>query len=189
MKKGKKESVKIKIGNKEKKEKAKKFIPKKLAISWQAPEFEHHRKGVSWYWLSLIFAIVLVSLAIWQKNFLFAVFVIIAWLIVIYSSRRPPLIWNFIINEEGIQISLSSNESSGVKFYNYEEIYGFDIHPLPREEYKELAFKVKKKFSPYLKINFLAEDEEKIKKFLENYIPKEEYPDSLADSLSKLIKL
>jgi len=162
-------------------------IKKENFVSWQAPEFEYHQKDISWYWLSLIIAIILLALSVWQKNFLFAVFVIIAWLVIVYSSRRLPTIWNFKVSEKGIEIGLPNSDPSSIKFYPYTEIDGFDIHPAD-EKYQELILKLKTKFSPYLKINFPAGDEEKIKNFLQKYIPKEEYDSSLADSFSKLIR-
>jgi hypothetical protein len=161
--------------------------PESASVEWQAPEFEYYRKDVSWYWLSLIVGIILLALSIWQKNFLFAVFVIIAWLVIVYSARRFPTIWNFKISEKGIEISLPNKDLGSAKFYPYSEIEGFDIHPAS-DECKELVLKVKSRFSPYLKINILANDEEKIKNFLLKYISKEEYSGSLADSFSKLIR-
>lgn len=155
-------------------------------IVWQAPEFEYYRKDVSWYWLSLIISIILLALSIWQKNFLFAVFVIIAWLVIVYSANRLPNVWSFKIDEKGIEISLPKTKDNQ-KFYPYSEIEGFDIHPAS-DQYKELVLKVKSKLSPYLKINITANDEEKIKNFLQQYISKEEYNSSLADSFSKLIR-
>lgn len=156
------------------------------AIAWQAPEFEYQPKDVSWYWLSLIVGIILIALAVWQKNFLFMVFVVIAWLVITVMANRFPTVWEFKIDEEGISIVLP-NEKSGGKFYPYTEIEGFNIHS-GGEDYKELVLKTKSKLSPYLKINIHGADEEKIKDFLLKFLPKEEYNQSLADSFSKLIR-
>lgn len=150
-------------------------------IEWQAPEFEHQQKDVSWYWLSLIIGIILLAVSIWQKNFLFTVFIVIAWLVVVYLAGRNPTIWNFKLSEKGIEINLPNNDPASTKFYPYGEIEGFDIHG-------ELILKLKKRFSSYLKINFPAEEEKKIKDFLEKYIAKKDYSESLTDSFSKLIK-
>ncbi len=155
--------------------------PQKSVISWQAPEFKYSPKDISWYWLSLIIGIILLTLSIWQRNFLFAFFIVIAWLVVVYSAGRNPTIWNFKLSEKGIEINLPNNDPASAKFYPYSEIEGFDIH-------SELILKLKKRFSSYLKINFPAEEEEKIKDFLSKYIAKEEYSESLADSFSKLIR-
>lgn len=163
------------------------FKPHESAfIEWQTPEFEYAVKDVSWYWLSLMVAIVLFALAIWQGNFLFSIFIIIAWLVIVYLSRRFPTVWQFKIDENGVDIYLPKNRENE-KFYAYKEIEGFDIHPMS-DEYKELVFKIKARFSPYLKINIRAADEEKIKNFLTKFLPQEEYQPSFIDSLSKLIK-
>lgn len=174
--------------------------PRESVISWQAPEFKYYQKDVSWYWLSLIIAIIIVVLAIWQKNFLFAVFVVIAWFIIIHLAGRLPETWQFKIDEEGVEIVLPSGDKNRKKIYSYKEIEGFDIHSdyqesesdgknhLFREDYKELVLKFKSKISPYFKINIPLSEEEKIKNFLLRFLPKEDYPVSASDSLAKLIK-
>ena len=156
-------------------------------IKWQAPEFEYRPKDVSWYWLSLMAAIALIALAIWQKNFLFTIFIALAWLVITSLANRFPTIWEFKIDEKGLSVFLPNKKSGNNRFYLYEELEGFDIHPAG-EEYKELVLKIKKKFSPYLKINIHLNDEEKIKNFLFKRLAKHEYEISLTDSLSKLIK-
>ncbi len=185
MKKEKKKSTKIKADKKENAEKIEKVGIETPAISWQAPEFESHSKDVSWYWLSLIIAIIILALAIWQKNFLFALFIVIAWLLIFYSSRRPPTVWQFEINGKGIEISLPKSREAR-KFYSYDDIDGFDIKSASAK-YGELILKLKAKLSPYLKINIHSADEEKINNFLLRFLPREEYHISLADSVSKLI--
>lgn len=159
---------------------------KGLAISWQAPEFEYNPKDVSWYWLSLIVAIILLAFSLWQKNFLFAIFTVIGWFIVVNWASRYPTIWEFKIDDKGINIKLPSQEKVN-KFYAHSEIKGFDIWE-GNEKYKELILRMKSRFSPYLRISLPPGDEEKIKKFLLKFLPQEEYGDSVADSLSKLIR-
>lgn len=149
-------------------------------ISWRAPESEYIPKDVSWYWLSLILSIVLLALAIWQRNFLFAVFIVIAWLVVVNVAGRFPPVWEFKLSDKGISIGQN-------KFYSWNEIAGFDIHETG-EEHKELIFKFRSKISPLLKVNFPKEMEEKISRFLSKHLPRGEYKDSVADSLSKLVR-
>jgi len=185
MKKEKKKSIKIKVDKGGEIEHTEKIVSEKSAISWQAPEFESRPKDVSWYWLSLMIAIVILALAVWQKNFLFAIFVVIAWLVIIYLSRRLPTVWQFKIDEKGIEISLPKSREAR-KHYPYAEIDGFDIKS-NGDKYQELILKLKTKLSPYLKINIYSADEEKIKDFLLKFLPKEDYNVSLADSISKLI--
>ncbi len=159
-------------------------------IVWQAPEFEYVFKDVSWYWISLIVAAILLILALWQKNFLFAVFVVIAEAVVFSFANRFPAIWKFKIDGNGVSINFPDDEigeKNGEKFYSFNEINGFDIHPVDKE-YKELVFKFESKFSSYLKINIFADDEPKISELLLKFLPREEIKISMSDILLKLIK-
>ena len=47
-------------------------------IIWQAPEFRYRHKDESWYWLTIMATAVLFLISLWQKNFLFAIFAVIA---------------------------------------------------------------------------------------------------------------
>lgn len=185
---------------KEHKEKIKKVVQKEeqiikeeKEIIWQIPEYEYDEKDVSWRWITLIAAIVLFFFAIWQNNFLFAVFIVVAFLIINFIGGRFPLVWQFKITDKGLVISLPTGERK--KFYSFEDIESFDIHSIMYDaegndigEYKELVLKLKLKFSPYLKINIYPGDEEKIKKFLLGIIPHQEHEMSLIDSFARLIK-
>ncbi len=150
------------------------------SISWQAPEFEFNFKDVSWYWISLIIAIILIFVALWQKNFLFAVFIVFAELAVLYLANKSPQMWQFKINEKGIYIGES-------KLYEFAKIDCFDIHSYS-SEFSELIIKLKSKLNPYIKIFIPPEDEKVIKDYLLNHIPQEELSESLVDSLEKLIR-
>ncbi len=148
-------------------------------ISWHAPEYEYSPKSSAWYWTSLFLALVLIIFALWQKNFLFAVFVFIAELIVFAVADKHPKIWEFTINEKGAYIGKN-------KFYPYDQIEAFDIH-MNEIGHDQLVLKTKKKISPIVTINIYKEDQEKIKEFLKKYIPHEEIEISFGDVVSKLI--
>ena len=150
-------------------------------IVWQAPEYNYRPKDVSWYWLSLIISIIIIAIALWQKNFLFAIFIVIAELVIIYFANQFPKIWEFKIDTSGLKIG-------GNKFYSFGEIQYFDIHAGEGEkEFKELILKFNSRLSPYLKILIYPEDEEKIRTHLLNFIEQEEISLSFSDSLEKFI--
>lgn len=165
--------------------KMKKKIEENSVIFWQAPEYEYQHKDVSWYWLSVIAAIIVAALAVWQKNFLFAIFVVVAELVIISFAGRFPVVWEFKINDKGVGIGKPNKEAS--RFYPYKDLLSFDIHPAG-EEHKELIIKLESKLKPLLKINIHSKDEEKIKEFLLKFLPQEEISASAIDSLSKLIR-
>ncbi len=149
-------------------------------IKWQAPEFDYNEKGVSWYWMILIVAIILIAVALWQKNFLFIIFIIIVSLLLFYTSNKFPKIWEFKISQKGISIG-------DHKFYPYREIESFDVHPYS-EHFHELVLKLKARFNPYVRIFIHVEDEHILLERLSKFMQKEEIPYSLVDALERLIK-
>lgn len=159
-------------------------------IVWQIPESEYQPKSVSWHWLTIIAAVVLIAFAIWQKNFLFAIFVAIAFLTINSLAKKFPTVWQIKIDLKGILIKLP-NSDEGKKIYPFNDLESFDVHSVltdETEETKELVVKLKSKFSPFLKINIYSKDEEKIKDFLLQFVPQQEHPRSTIDSLLKLMK-
>jgi len=153
-------------------------------IEWKAPEFEYEPKSVSWYWMSLIVSIILISIALWQKNFLFVIFIIIAELILIYFSNQFPKIWDFKIDDNGISIS---KEDIMAKIIPFADMLGFDIHPAG-ENYKELVLHTKLKLSPYFKIFISDVDEKVIEEKLSKVVSREEISPSVVDTLEKIIR-
>ena len=127
----------------------------------------------------------MLALALWQKNFLFMVFVVVAWLVIVSLAGRFPNIWEFKIDEDGVSVGLPNSETK--KFYSYSEINSFDICPADKE-YNELVLKFKSRFTPLLKINIHSGEEEKIKNFLLKFLEQKEAPPSLIDSILRLIR-
>ena len=147
-------------------------------ILWQAPEFKYQYKDISWYWLSIIIAAILILLAIWQKNMLFAIFIIIAETMVILWAKESPKILKFKLDKKGIHIDK-------IKFYDYENLSGF--HIIEEDGFGELILRTKSKLHPYIKILIKNGDIPKIKEFLKNYMDEIEYKESLTDHIEKMI--
>lgn len=59
-------------------------------IKWQAPEYEYREKTVSWYWISIVVAALVIAFSVWQKNFLFGFFIVIAEMLFIVWGNRTP---------------------------------------------------------------------------------------------------
>lgn len=155
-------------------------------ISWQAPEYQYLPKGESWGWISLILAIILIALALWNKNFLFAVFIFVAELILIYFSGKYPSIWKFELGDDVLKIGET-------KKYKLEQFSVFDIREAlgtsdADREYKELIFRFKSKLSPDLKILVFREDEKMIENKLLKYLEREKIEASLADIVEKIFR-
>ncbi len=152
----------------------------KPIIEWRAPEFYYREKGVSWYWLSIIAAIVILSVSVWQKNFLFAVFVVIAEILMLVWAGRKPREVSFILNEKGLTIS-------GNKFYPYSAIEAFSVREGHSEEWYDISLKLRHGFRHHLNIQTPTKNLSKIEEAISRYVEKTEPEDSFLDSLERLI--
>lgn len=155
----------------------KEIKPADAVIYWEAPEYEYKEKSVAWYWMSLFAAIALIVIALWAKNFLFAIFVVITELVLLYFSNRFPKVWSFRIDGKGLHIGDS-------KVFPFEQIKAFDIHEFD-DEYKELVLRVTSKITPHVKIFVFHDDIKAIEERIGKFCQKEEIPVSLVDSLER----
>lgn len=150
-------------------------------VTWQAPEFEHVEKSTTWYWGSMVIAIVLIAIALWQKNFLFAVFIVIAELAVFMLAGEKPKLWDFSIDERGVTIE-------NHKTYKYKDIKLYDIHEFS-DEYDELVLQTNSKLQHYIKIFIPAEDRSRIEETLGKKVYRGEIEVSFMETLERLIGL
>ena len=148
-------------------------------IIWQAPEFKYRDKDISWYWMTIIIASLLVLISLWQRNFLFAIFTIIAEIMLMFWANEFPKDLQFKIDKNGIHIGK-------IKSYSYEEISGF--HIIEGEDGAgELILKTKNKIHPYIKILLANEDTQKVKDYLKPHLSEMDYEESLSDIIFRIV--
>ncbi|MEK9170661.1 MAG: hypothetical protein AAB674_03385 [Patescibacteria group bacterium] len=148
-------------------------------ISWQAPEFKYEHKDISWYWLSIIVTGLIILLAIWQKNPLFALFIAIAEIMIIFWAKEFPKTLNFKIDDKGVHIDK-------IKTYDYDDLKGF--HIIEKENISELVLKTKNRLHPIIKIIIAKTNIVEIKDILNDHLPEIEYEESLTDHIDRLLK-
>ncbi|MBI2591161.1 MAG: hypothetical protein HYW34_00590 [Candidatus Brennerbacteria bacterium] len=148
------------------------------AVEWDAPEFFHRPKTVSWYWLSVIAAIIILVFAWWQKNIFFGFFIIIAEVMLIYFAGQEPRVLKFSINERGVAID-------NYKEYSYDALEDFSIRR-KNEEFSELIIKTKSHLNRHLKILIQEKSAGAAKEILSKHLPEVEHEDSLLDALHEL---
>ncbi len=147
-------------------------------IVWHAPEFEYIHKGIAWYWMTLIGAAVLFLIALWQRNLLFAIFIVISEALFLHWAREFPKTLRFAITKKGIEIG-------NIKSYEYSQLEGF--HIIHRTDHGELILKTKTRIHPYTKIIVISEDIQEITDFLKKHIPEMAYEESLSEHFEKMI--
>ncbi len=151
----------------------------KKEIIWQAPEYLYQEKDVSWYWLSIIATAILVLISLWQRNFLFLVFVVIAEAMILFWAKEYPRNIEFKLDSKGIHIG-------NIKSYPFDDLEGYHIHE-ENDYASELILKTRNRFNPHVKILISNDDTEEIKEFLQNHLNELEYDESLNDRISKML--
>lgn len=144
-------------------------------IRWRSPEFRYYKKGLAWYWLTVIAALVLLIAAVWFSNFLFAFFVIIAELLIIFWGQKKPSEIEFKLDDRGLAVG-------DKKFYPYEALSGFAVVD------EEVIFQQKHRLSTYIKALAEPADLGRINSFLTNRLPEFEYRGSLLEHIAKIIR-
>src|SRR3989344_1563762 len=144
------------------------------SLEWTAPEFEEFDKSPSWYWLSLLFAIVIVFFAVWQGNFLFGIFAALAEIMILYWASKKPREIHFRLTDDGLEIDS--------KFYPLEGFTAFAIWD------SEIIFQRKTKMGTHLKIYSHLKDLERARGFLEQRLSAFDYEPSLMDNIARILR-
>jgi len=154
----------------------------KKEIRWSAPEFHHYEKDVSWYWILGIVTIAIVIIVLIQKNFLFAIFSIIAASLVISWGKKQPDMLDFSLSETGLNIE-------GKKNYGFNELAGFTIIPhYENPEISELILKKKTGTGDWIKVIIATQRSEAIHTLASEFLEEIDYKESLTDHIAKRIR-
>ncbi len=148
-------------------------------ITWQAPEFEYREKGVSWYWVSIILAAAMIAFAIWQRNFLFGAFVVIAEILLIAWGNATPATMDFTLTENDLLVGAS-------KSYQIKLFQNFSANQISGE-WTEIFFSFKAKIRTPMKILLPTEKMDDVRNNLRTVLREVEFEPSLLDSLEKII--
>jgi hypothetical protein len=153
-------------------------LANEAGFSWQASEFVHHQKGVSWYAGLFAVMLVLVGLAIllhmWLEIVLFAV---MAVAVMIYAGK-PPRTMQYELSPSGLRID--------DKEYQYREFRSFGV--LPEEEWHTIDLEPAKRFAPPLSIIFDDRDFHDIVSHLEIHLPRVDRKPDAVERLTRYVR-
>ncbi len=151
----------------------------KPLISWETPEYPAYEKSADWYWWVGLVAVILIGFAVWQRSFLFGVFIFIAWFTVMLYAVRPPKTIRVSITESRVMV-----EDTLYPWHNIKSFWIFYRPPLIRD----LSLESKKTVMPFIKIPIGETEPEKIKKIISSFVPEVEQKESVIDNLSHLAR-
>jgi hypothetical protein len=143
-------------------------------IHWQASEYVHREKNLSWFALFIVVAIILVAVAIFLiKSWSFAILIpVMAAALVVYT-RHPPRMLDYSLGRHGLHIN--------DRLFPFGDFKSFAlIHGL--EQYSIMLVPVKR-FKPAVTINFPNEMGEAIVDMLAARLPMRELQPDLIDRI------
>lgn len=153
-----------------------------ILISWKFPEVPKYSRSRRWYVGLIVFGVATLAWSIYDRNFLFAVIIVLSLAIIYFQSRQEPRMLSIDITEDGLVI--------GKDFFSYDDINKFWIIYKP-PVVKTLYLNFKSSMRPVLGISLEEANPVEIRKhllrFLAEDLEKEDEPAS--DAYGRLFKI
>lgn len=140
-------------------------------FEWEAPEFEKIEKNKSWFIFPAVIVIMLGIIALATDNILFLILILLGFLTFYIYAKKEPRIIRFKIDEKGIEVDN--------RLYVFDSIRSFWIFYEDRE--KEISFRSRKTFFPYIRIPLADQNPSEIRKYLLRFLPEKRHKESLVD--------
>jgi len=151
-----------------------------FSISWEAPEYEHRPKDTSWFWISIIVSVLLIAVAIWQKNVLFAVFIVIAEILILVWAERQPETIPVTVSEKGVRIGEE-------KFYPRGRIAAFSIVPHEHTNWFDLVLHLDRRILPNVIVKIPHDKAHDVHVALSNLYAFFDYEESFVETLERYL--
>lgn len=148
-------------------------------IIWRAAEYKHFKKSPLWYLVVALVSGLLTLLALLQNNFFFAIFVILAGIMLVFLGKKRPKVVEFRITNNGIEIG---NDIA----YDYNELEGYTVREYP-DRLNEIIIKKDSAINPFIKMPVDSQILPKATSKIEEYIPQKDYEESIIDTFSDIL--
>jgi hypothetical protein len=149
-------------------------------ISWRAPEYEYREKDISWYWISIILAAIIIAFSVWEKNFLFGFFIVVAEILFIVWGNHTPRTVNFLLNQDHLHIE-------GGRSYLIKGFENMSVDELD-DDWSEIIFLFHAKFRTPLKVLFPTGRLQELRTAMKTVLKEVPYEPTLLDSIEKLLR-
>ncbi|MEK7498723.1 MAG: hypothetical protein AAB611_02585 [Patescibacteria group bacterium] len=150
-----------------------------LMAEWPAQSFLEYEHPPRWYWSigagTLLFAL----FAIFTKDYLFLIFILIALFYILMSVKKPAIPFTFEVYDQGIKVIDT--------WHSFGDYKDFSVINLGNE-CVELIIHPKKKFQLPIDIYLLTEHAPEIKEVLSAFIPEIERQESFIHLLGRVLR-
>jgi hypothetical protein len=152
----------------------------KFETTWEAPEFEYREKEVSWYWLSIIAAALIIAFSVWQKDFLFGFFIVVAEMLFIVWGNKVPKVVLFTLTDTALEIG-------GYKSYAMNEFENWSADA-DGAEWTDVMLYFRSRLHPPLAIMVPEEKVAELRANLKTVLKEIEHDPTLVDSIEKFLR-
>lgn len=150
----------------------------KFSLSWHAPEFEHRPKDSVWFWVSIVGAIALIIFAVIQQNLLFALFILIAEvLLIVWGSRRP--------GELRVTADTSGIRIGDHRFYPRSHIDAFSFIEHQHTDWQDLIILLDRRYIPTVSVRVPNYMVDKLRARLSTLYPEYDHQESFVEILER----
>ena len=150
------------------------------AVSWSAPEFEYYPKTPGWYWTSIIIATLLLAAAVWQKNFLFGLFILVAEVLILVWSGREPETVVFALDDRALLLPEG-------KRHLFSDMAHWSVQDIPSDEWDLLVVAFHRSLRPTIHVLFPVSRIDEIRSHLGARVVETEPDPSVIDTLERLL--
>ena len=153
-------------------------------MAWDAPEYEYNEKSPSWYWITIIAAALIVAFAIYERNFLFGLFIVVGEVLLIVWGNRPPRMIRFSIAADSISLATPDGPATSHLFKEFESM---SVN-LQGDEWAEIAFSYRAKLRTPLKLLFPQAKLADLRANMKTVLREVPYEPTFIDSIEKLLR-
>ena len=150
-------------------------------VSWQAPEFPFHEKGIIWWLLFVLSIALLLTIAYWFDSWWSMVFIVFVVLIIVMHSFRHPKIILCKVDYKGTKV--------GGRFFAWNELKSFWFIPQTSEPYVMLYLKTTHRVLPIISVEISWKEVDLVFHAFSKKIPLEEQAEPFFDKVGRALKL
>lgn len=154
----------------------------KILAEWTVPEYIKYQHFFGWYIAAFLLGGFFLIHALFTRNFLFVIIILIVGIIIYLHERNTPAMIEFLITEDGIVF--------GEKFYPYKTFESFWLVYNP-PDVKTLYFTFGQVLRSELPIHLETQHPIAIRNILLNYLPEdiEKEEEAVEEQLSRLFRI
>lgn len=147
-------------------------------VSWRAVPFGRAERTVVWHAIIGAVALVLVGISIWQRNTFFAIFIVLAAVLVSWMNRIRPTAIEFSVDDAGVSV--------GGTRYEYREFTEFSYRS-GHVRLDEILLHRQSLLGSHLHLPIDAKLGANVRKFVATKLPETDYHETFIELFSDFL--